>query len=719
VEPLEERLAPAVFNIANGDVAGLVAAIRASDTNGQANTINLAPGGTYTLTAADNNSTYGPNGLPEITLNGSAANTLTIHGDGATIQRQGAAAPFRLFLLNGGSLALDHVTLLGGTAAVDNFKYYFGSTGGGAILAESGTLTLLDSTLSLNSTALVGTHGGTYNSDGGAINVQGGEADLTGCTLTGNAADDGGAITTAGGTVNLSGCTISGNTASFAGGGLCNFGGTVTVTGSTISGNTATDTAGSPTFGFGTHFGGGGIYNGSVLTLDRSTVTGNSATLRGGGIQNAQTFAVLNNGVVQPPATTLTVTDSTISGNTVTDAATGVGGGLDDVFALATLTDSTVANNSAGEFAGGIANDETLSQVTLISCTVTGNTAGQAVGGVLNGKGGMGTFTLHDTLIAGNTSNIGGTDDVLGAFTSDGFNLIGANPNGIGTGFVSTDLVGARPLLGPLQNNGGPTQTVALLAGSAGIDQGDPNFTGPATDQRGFNRVVDNRIDIGAFEFQPPATVTTLRASAGAVLPGRPVTLTATVAGLAPGSSTPGGSVTFLDNGVSLAVVPLSGGAAVFTAQLPPGTNSITAQYGGFTQGDAAFAPSTSAPLTVLVTVPTPVVPPTPPATTATTTAVMPVGALTPFALGFAGMGLELFEVDARGHVFEQAFNFFGPPAAPVFFSNALQVPFAAAADGALLAFLRGADGQSVPAEVFSFLNPFVEPALIAALLRL
>jgi hypothetical protein len=65
-------------------------------------------------------------------------------------------------------------------------------------------------------------------------------------------------------------------------------------------------------------------------------------------------------------------------------------------------------------------------------------------------------------------------------------------------------------LLGPLQDNGGPTLTHALLAGSPAIDAGDPNYTGPPfTDQRGFARVYNGRIDIGAFEFQPvPSTLT-------------------------------------------------------------------------------------------------------------------------------------------------------------------------------------------------------------------
>jgi fibronectin-binding autotransporter adhesin len=124
----------------------------------------------------------------------------------------------------------------------------------------------------------------------------------------------------------------------------------------------ATNTMGGPVLGPGLAFG-GGIFNGGVLTLDASTVGGNTTTLRGGGIQNAQTFFSSINGVPQPPATTLTVTNSTISGNGVTNVGAGVGGGLDNAFANANLTNCTIANKVGGAFAGGITNDVLLSQV--------------------------------------------------------------------------------------------------------------------------------------------------------------------------------------------------------------------------------------------------------------------------------------------------------------------------------------------------------------------
>src|SRR5262245_42192391 len=84
VEALEDRTAPAVVNIANGDVPGLIAAMTAHNASGTADTINLAAGGTFTLTAPADAS-VGNTGLPALTA--ANANTLTINGNGATIQR--------------------------------------------------------------------------------------------------------------------------------------------------------------------------------------------------------------------------------------------------------------------------------------------------------------------------------------------------------------------------------------------------------------------------------------------------------------------------------------------------------------------------------------------------------------------------------------------------------------------------------------------------------
>ena len=125
------------------------------------------------------------------------------------------------------------------------------------------------------------------------------------------------------------------------------------------------------------------------------------------------------------------------------------------------------------------------------------------------------TFSVRNTLVALNLVAIGGNGpDAFGAsFTSQGHNLIGdgTGSNGFTNG-VNGDIVGTSanpidPKLGPLQNNGGPTKTHALLAGSPAIDHGD-NANLPPADQRGigFARKKDGNgdgivvVDIGAFE---------------------------------------------------------------------------------------------------------------------------------------------------------------------------------------------------------------------------
>jgi hypothetical protein len=92
-----------------------------------------------------------------------------------------------------------------------------------------------------------------------------------------------------------------------------------------------------------------------------------------------------------------------------------------------------------------------------------------------------------------------------GTVTSEGYNL--SSDDGVGYLTGPGDQINTNPLLGPLQNNGGPTFTHALLPGSPAIDAGDPNFSlPPSTDQRGcpFDRIFNGRIDMGSFETQPP-----------------------------------------------------------------------------------------------------------------------------------------------------------------------------------------------------------------------
>ena len=223
---------------------------------------------------------------------------------------------------------------------------------------------------------------------------------------------------------------------------------------------------------------GGGIYNTGTLTLDRSLVTGNGARDAGG---------ITNGG-------TLLVTRSTISNNQAADI-----GGLGNGGTL-TMANSTVSGNGA-EVYGGISNN---GRATLNNVTITRNKA--AIHGGLSTSG---VVTVSNTLIAGNTEAGGSSPDCDGTLTSAGYNLIGSTRGCTVTGNRTGNKVGIAAQLGPLQNNGGPTRTHALLKGCPAINAGNPAQPGTREpvctrkDQRLLPRGA-TRCDIGSFEVQGP-----------------------------------------------------------------------------------------------------------------------------------------------------------------------------------------------------------------------
>ena len=220
---------------------------------------------------------------------------------------------------------------------------------------------------------------------------------------------------------------------------------------------------------------GGGITNAGTLMLTSSTVSDNTAVY-GGGAQNVGT---------------LVLTNSTVSGNRAerTAANSGGGGGIANAGTL-TLLNSTVAGNLA--FAGGgIWNG--LGTLELINSTVADNFAD--FGGAISIYD-EGTVTLTNSLVDGDC--VGGAADVSG-----GGNL---ESPGDTCGFDQpTDQanVSAEDLrLGPLQDNGGPTMTHALLPGSVAIDVIAEAMCEVETDQRGEPRPGGTMCDVGAFEVQ-------------------------------------------------------------------------------------------------------------------------------------------------------------------------------------------------------------------------
>src|SRR5439155_19102022 len=142
-----------------------------------------------------------------------------------------------------------------------------------------------------------------------------------------------------------------------------------------------------------------------------------------------------------------------------------------------------------------------------LTLTITNSTlSGNSVSGGSEQGGGIfmtnGTVNIRSTIIAQNTATTSGPD-FQGTLTSQGHNLIGDTNGATITGDTTGNILNQNPRLGPLQNNGGPTQTMALLAGSPALDAGDncvfDNSCTPAlstaltTDQRGsgFSRIVD------------------------------------------------------------------------------------------------------------------------------------------------------------------------------------------------------------------------------------
>src|SRR5207249_2445345 len=210
-----------------------------------------------------------------------------------------------------------------------------------------------------------------------------------------------------------------------------------------------------------------------TLTVRNCTISGNAAEYQAGGI-----FAGGN----------LIVTNSTISGNT----SGNYGGGIAVTGYAAVgwiITNSTISGNTSMTDGGGIAtarfSGPTGGALRIENSTIAGNAArnpftGQGGGGIARVGSAAGNVTLTSTIVANNNSD-NGSLDVLGSVIAN-FSLIQNPPGSTISG--SNNVLGADPKLDPLQNNGGPTPTMALLPGSAAIDVGS-NPARLATDQRG------------------------------------------------------------------------------------------------------------------------------------------------------------------------------------------------------------------------------------------
>jgi hypothetical protein len=524
---LREAIASAALNTPSGSAPGECAAGSSSAID----TIVFDPtvfdtSGMHTITIQG----LTPNLPGSVTIQGPGSNFLTIDGNN-----------FRIFYASStnGPVVISGMTLthgksssgLSSTTGVD-------AQNGGAILNFS-DLTLTDVAMIANS----GGDGGTGSIERGGDGGKGGAiynfgtVTMTDCVLTGNRGGKGGDGGNGGnkspgvggsggaiyneGTLTMTNCMVSGNTGGMGGDGLTSTGGdggsgggiysdhgSVTLTNVTISNNSGghSGTVTNPDGNFGGH--GGGLYTRTgVVQLIDSTVSGNSAGLNGptasgyaGGIENGGS---------------MTIVRSTISGNTAYNSA----GGILNRFSLTMLNSTVSGNRILSNGSGTAINTDGSTTLVLTNCTISGNSSASGSGGAVASFTSPGP-TVKNTIIAANSSG----PDVVGNFNSQGYNLIGypdsgpfGNPgfvNGMNGDKVGTSGAPLDPKLGPLANNGGPTQTHALLVGSPALDAGADTFAtdaGLTTDQRGpgFPRISDGpdadttaTVDIGAFEFQ-------------------------------------------------------------------------------------------------------------------------------------------------------------------------------------------------------------------------
>jgi CSLREA domain-containing protein len=509
-----------VTSLGDSGVGTLRDAVQASD-NGD--TINFSVTGTISLTS----------GQLLLTKN------MTITGPGANLLEvtRGSANDARIFELDSGNVSISGLALTNGFAGGGLFN-----SDGGAIILFGGNLTISNCLIS----------GNTAQFQGGAIAVINGNLTVSNCTFSGNATSDivgsGGAIFyESSGALTITNSTFSGNTSTNEGGAIDNSG-TLTVSDSSFTSNFAgsqifsTDPDRTPAYG-------GAIYNENVATVTGCTFSNNTVA----GFQEARGGAICSNSFGND--TGLTIRNCTIVANSAQSQTFAVGGGIsvlasNNSTSTLTVSNSTLSGNSSSTLGGGVYNyDGTL---TLTNCTLSGNSASTG-GGIYNqgdGNGFTGTTTVSSCTLSNNSASNGGgiyntgtnsgnafvtlkntilfsTNGTPGAnlvnvgsgtsISSQGYNLSSDNGGGFLT--AAGDQINTDPKLGPLQDNGGPTQTMALLHGSPAWDQGK-NF-GVTTDGRGLPRPFDvptlanasggDGSDIGAVEMQvsPSFVVTT------------------------------------------------------------------------------------------------------------------------------------------------------------------------------------------------------------------
>jgi predicted outer membrane repeat protein len=364
---------------------------------------------------------------------------------------------------------------------------------GGAGLMSGGTVTISNTTFSSN--VADGAGGALFNADPGTMTVKD-------STLTNNSGYNGGGIYNAG-SLSVVNSIFSGNhITQGSGGAIANFQGTLAVTDSTFSNNNAVV---NPYF-LGGGGEGGAIYTLSALTISNSTFNGNQAS-RGGALSCNSNMGAI------------TSTDSTYVSNSALSDSGGDGGAI-FVNCHSTILKNTFASNTAAHYGGAILADDNIGLMEITNSTFYGNVALAGSGGGIANFGHLAVSS--STFSHNNASNGGAIRNGLGGDLSLRNSILANSVGGVdcsksdstpavenisnliettGTDLAScgSSLLTSDPVLGPLQDNGGPTETMALLPGSPAINAGT-NTGCPATDQRGVTRPQQGQCDIGAYE---------------------------------------------------------------------------------------------------------------------------------------------------------------------------------------------------------------------------
>ncbi len=473
LEHLEARDVPALFTVTSlldsgsGTLRDAVAQANNEGVNAGADTIRFDAaifGNTISLSSVGDTS-FGPSALAvtsDITIDGLTGYT---SGSGVTLARDVAVSNLRLFAVSSaGTLTLQGLTLSGGRAfggdgGSGNAAGGGGAGMGGAIFSQ-GTLSIIQSLLA-NNTATGGNGGngtGTGISTGGSGGGTNGGAAGTPNAASGGFGGGGGGGGSFGGTGGNGGFGGGGGgradqQAGNGGSGGGGFGG----------GGSGSDWAMSG--GGGAGFGGAVFNHGGTVTVTNSTLAGNGATGGVGGLANGQPAA---------------------------PSGYGYGGGIFNLNGTLTVTNSTIASNTgdgvfvlAQDSSGGVGNANPAT-ATFVNSILFGSTTGYDLDLETNPSSGGATATASSPNVVGTTYIYNSSYNNSGVITTD-------------------------PLLAALADNGGPTHTMAITAGSSALDAGsNAAATGLATDQRGLGRIDGSTADIGAFELNVAPTVTTV-----------------------------------------------------------------------------------------------------------------------------------------------------------------------------------------------------------------